>query len=386
MTVEQDPHWAASVAWLVQVLRSVGNDGTVHAPVTVPTGIPADALARAADFHGVAGFARLAVGEPTPELTGLVHAAQARHLRALDDLRLVIGVLGDAGVDVLVVKGPALVATCYAGPLLRSYVDLDIAVRPTDVGRAVVALEEAGCTLLDANWPLLTELGVKELFVEGRSGGAIDLHWGLGGSVGTAAPLDRLLARAVELEEGTGVRYLTLAPWDFVVEVAVHAALSGGHRLVWLTDLRGALDHAARVGPDGSLGRAASEWGAGPAVDLMVRRAHRIIGMPVPPGLPLPARVGPWPALARVADAVAPPPLVGQGGAVSRLVARSCRSTQLGSVGAALGKARAWRREGRTTRFGTDVLLSQDDPRSGFYPAGGPEAREAFFDKVAHDG
>ena len=60
MTVEQDPHWAASVAWLVEVLRSVGNDGTVHAPVTVPTGIPADALARAADFHGVAGFARLA--------------------------------------------------------------------------------------------------------------------------------------------------------------------------------------------------------------------------------------------------------------------------------------------------------------------------------------
>jgi hypothetical protein len=28
MTVEEDPHWAASVAWLVQVLRSVGNDGT----------------------------------------------------------------------------------------------------------------------------------------------------------------------------------------------------------------------------------------------------------------------------------------------------------------------------------------------------------------------
>jgi len=82
---------------------------------------------------------------------------------------------------------------------------------------------------------------------------------------------------------------------------------------------------------------------------------------------------------------MAPPPLVGEGHAVSRFVARSCRSTQLGSVGAALGKARAWRREGRTTRFGTDVLLSQDDPRSGFYPAGGPEGREAFFDKVAHE-
>ena len=61
MTVEQDPHWAASVAWLVQVLRSVGNDGTVQGAVTVP-GNTGGALARAADFHGVAGFARLAVG------------------------------------------------------------------------------------------------------------------------------------------------------------------------------------------------------------------------------------------------------------------------------------------------------------------------------------
>jgi hypothetical protein len=386
MTVEQDPHWAASVAWLVQVLRSVGNDGAVRAPVTAPTGIPADALARAADFHGVAGFARLAVAEPTPELTALVHAAQARHLRALDDLHLVVGALGDAGVDVLVVKGPALVATCYAGPPLRSYVDLDIAVRPADLGRAVEALEGAGCTLLDANWPLLTELGVKELFVEGRSGGAIDLHWGLGGSVGTSAPVDRLMESGVELETSTGVRYRTLAPWDFAVEVAVHAALSGGHRLVWLTDLRGALDHAARVDPDGSVGLTVSDWGAGPAVDLMVRRAHRSLGVPVPPGLPLSARVGPWPALARVADAIAPPSLVGGGGAVSRLVARSCRSTQLGSLGAAAGKARAWRRDGRSTRFGTEVLLSQDDPRSGFFPAGGPQGRQAFFDRVAHEG
>ena len=270
--------------------------------------------------------------------------------------------------------------------MLRSYVDLDIAVRPTDVGRAVEALEAAGCTLLDANWPLLTELDVKELFVEGRSGGAIDLHWGLGGSVGTAAPLDRLLARAVEIEEGTGVRYLTLAPWDFAVEVAVHAALSGGHRLVWLTDLRGALDHAARVG-SGRFARTGGERvGRWPAVDLMVRRAHRIIGMPVPPGLPLPGRVGPWPALARVADAVAPPPLVGRVG--------PCHGWWPGRAGPPRPAASAPRRErpGRggvrvgTTRFGTDVLLSQDDPRSGFYPAGGPEGREAFFDKVAQDG
>jgi len=118
----------------------------------------------------------------------------------------------------------------------------------------------------------------------------------------------------------------------------------------------------------------------------MVRRAQRIIGMPVTAAPPLAGRVGPWPALVRLADAAAPPPLVGEGGAVSRLAARSCRSTQAGSLGAAAAKARAWRRERRSTRLGTDVLLSHDDPRSGFYPAGGREGRDAFFAKVAEDG
>ena len=329
------------------------------------------------------------MGEPTPELTGLVHAAQARHLRALDDLRLVVGVLGDAGVDVLVVKGPALVATCYAGPPLRSYVDLDIAVRPTEVGRAVVALEAAGCTLLDANWPLLTELERQGAVRRRTSGGAIDLHWGLGGSVGMAAPLDRLLARAVEIEAATGVRYLTLAPWDFVVEVAVHAALSGGHRLVWLTDLRGALDYAARrrlrTGrSDG--GERVGRWACGRPHGPPRPSDHRYAGAA---GTAVPARVGAvaarsrgWPTPLR------PPPLVGQGG--RRVTVGGCgRAGPPSSAASAprCGKARAWRREGRTTpRSGTDVLLSQDDPRSGFYPAGGPEARKAFFDKVAHDG
>ena len=72
---------------------------------------------------------------------------------------------------------------------------------------------------------------------------------------------------------------------------------------------------------------------------------------------------------------------------MSRLVARSCRSTQLGSFGAAVAKAGApGDVKDSSTHLGTEVLLSPDDPRSGFYPAGGPEGREAFFDKVAHDG
>ena len=174
----------------------------------------------------MAGFARLGLAEPTPELTAVVHQAQARHLRALDDLRLVVSALGGAGVDVLVVKGPALVATCYAGPLLRSYVDLDVLVRPSQLREAVAALEAAGWTMLDANWPLLSSAGVGELKLEGPTGGALDLHWSFGKEGDPAPPVDTLMRRSVGVNDGE-LHYRTLGPADFAVHVALHAAASG---------------------------------------------------------------------------------------------------------------------------------------------------------------
>ena len=135
-----------------------------------------------------------------PALDSIVHQAQARHLRAMEDLALVVEALEAAGVGFLVVKGPALVATCYAGPHLRSYVDLDLLVRPRYLRAAVVALAEVGFSVLDANWPVLTANEVQELRLEGPTGGALDLHWSLSpgpGDQDTAPPADRLIGRAV---------------------------------------------------------------------------------------------------------------------------------------------------------------------------------------------
>ncbi len=384
MTVEQDPHWAASVAWLVQVLRSVGNDGTVHALQTAPAGIPADALARAADFHGVAGFARLGLAEPTPELTAVVHQAQARHLRALDDLRLVVSALGGAGVDVLVVKGPALVATCYAGPLLRSYVDLDVLVRPSQLREAVAALEAAGWTLLDANWPLLSSAGVGELKLEGPTGGALDLHWSFGKEGDPAPPVDTLMRRSVGVNDGE-LHYRTLGPADFAVHVALHAAASGGHRLVWLTDVRGALAAGGAALTSDALARTAREWGARPGLALMVSRMRRTLG-PEPTSGPTLARRGVWTTVTRMVDRRWPPELVGESGSASRLVARSCRRNGLRSLLSVGSKVLAWRRQGGGQPLGPEVLHNASDPRSGLYASGGQEGREAFFDAVVSTG
>jgi len=341
-------------------------------------------LARAAELHGVEGWVRRAV-DPDPDLDRAVHAALARHLRALGDLRLAGGALARGGVPFLVVKGPALVATCYASPDLRSYVDLDLLVRPGDVGAAVRCLESAGCLLLDANWPLLTGAAVHELRLGTPAGGALDLHWSLGAGpvAGDASPsVVRLMARSVEIDCG-GLRVGTLGAQDTLLHVAVHAAAAGGHRLIWLADLRGALARALEGSTSGAVLAVADEWQARPALALMLRRAERWLGLETPPELRRLVRPGPWTALVAIADRLSPPPLVGTGTSISRLVARSCRESPRASLAAAAGKSWAWWHANRSGGRPPGDLLNPDDPGSALYPSGGPGGRQAFFDHVA---
>src|SRR4051812_37336728 len=58
------------------------------------------------------------------------------HLRAMADLRVIKEVLDDAGIEWLLFKGPVLSEVVYQRPGARSSLDLDVLVRPDDVGRA----------------------------------------------------------------------------------------------------------------------------------------------------------------------------------------------------------------------------------------------------------
>ena len=342
-----------------------------------------DDLAVAATFHGVEGLVRQSVGPGTPSLDRAVHAATGRHQRALADLERVEAALGGARLPFLVVKGPALASTVYAAPELRSYVDLDLLVCPVDLPRVVPVLEAVGFVLVDANWPMLTAAGVHELRLEGPSGGALDLHWALTGSAGGmhSPPADALMARSVEIDiDGMPVR--TLAPADTVVHVAVHAAGSGGHRLVWLTDLQGALGRAVDLGPSGLL-RTVDDWRARPALDLMLRRGARLLGTDPPGGLDRLVEKGPWRALVATADRVSPPQLVGTRASISRLVARACRDTPAASLRAAAGKARGWAGGDRQGPVSPRELLDPDNPSSALHAVGGRAAAEAFLQRVA---
>lgn len=245
-------------------------------------------------------------------------------------------------------------------------------------------MEQAGCTLLDANWPLLTRLRVHELRVFTPSGGIIDLHWSLGAEQAprdNSPTADALFGRSREITvEGLPVR--TLAWADTVVHLAVHAASSGGDRLIWYADLRAALA-AAPTGGDEALVHRASDWGARPALHLMLVRGRRAVGLqPSTTLLRGLAEGGPgitWTGLVQGADRLAP--VVGAipgRASISRIIARSARRNAGASWLALMTKTG---RAVRQPRWNSAAARSLD-PRSGLFPAGGATGRAAFLSQV----
>jgi len=170
---------------------------------------------------------------------------------------------------------------------------------------------------------------------------------------------------------------------DLAVHVAVHAASSGGHRLVWLTDLRGALGHALSESSTSDLLGTAQEWRAQTTLSLMARRTRRLLGTEVPGELggTWPLRV--WAGVDSVASALAAPERAGEGSSPSRLVARSSRASVRMSLRALARKGWHWTRSGRAVPPGRELMHDPTNPHSALYPAGGADDAEAFYARVA---
>ncbi|TMK22395.1 MAG: nucleotidyltransferase family protein, partial [Actinobacteria bacterium] len=120
-------------------------------------------LARVASAHGVEGWVarELRSRAEVPrdfqlQLQAAALRAAANHRERLDDAREVLELLGGAGIEAMVLKGPALVERYYRDESLRSYGDVDLFVPPIRFREALATLERGGFDLLDRNWPLLT--------------------------------------------------------------------------------------------------------------------------------------------------------------------------------------------------------------------------------------
>jgi putative nucleotidyltransferase-like protein len=370
--------------YLLSVIAAIVGAPTLAAGAAVLNRVPpsaADRLVVLARRHGVETWLA-ACAPPEFELLRrqrpLFLAAQARTAAVLATLR---DELKQQDCPWMVLKGPALGYSVYPRPDLRQGVDLDVLVPPPRFGDVLVALESAGFTLLDGNWPLFADRLPGALRVRAPQGVLVDLHWAVLDAPALRGPfrlpVAELLQRARWLEP-PGVRALSAV--DQLVHLGVHGALSGANRLVWLLDAHLA---AGQVADWDEIVTSAHGAGAGPSLALVLTRARRLWRTPVPPAVLRALGAGPlWRALDRMLTPSEAVPVDPGRAAPSRAWARATRATRRTTLAGFARHGRAWVRSGRP-RVWQAISFDESDPGSPVYRADDPYARRRYLAAVA---
>lgn len=324
-----------------------------------------DVVAAATQHRIAPALARLLRGLPgvpvawSAPLSAYRHAQLHRHLRSTLDLRAFAAAMAPTGIRWVAVKGPVLADTVWPATDMREYGDLDLVVDRRRLGEVMTAMADAGFVLRDRNWPLLRSTMRAELAYIGPGGTAVDLHWSI-----AVLPeirrcfevdMDAMLGRATVARLGNGLEVPVLDPVDTAFHVALHAALSGANKLVWLGDLYHALaapGFCARTFAE----RVYASRAALP-VGLMLARTHRVLGLPDDGVLAACERGtrGAWAMAARMRDALQPFPTLpgerGQGGVFMSAARTGLASTTRSAVTSAIAVRRT---ERRVRRHGPD--------------------------------
>lgn len=250
-----------------------------------------EALARVARRHQVAALvaARLSeAGAPVPEpLRSQAERARHRALRQLGFTLDLVDALARRGVPAVPIKGVVLSQQAFGSPLLRGAVDVDMLVRPGDVGTAWEVLAGLGFRQITpssriegARLALFCRAAKDSLHRHPESGQVVELHWRLSDEMADPSmPPEESLATVVP---APGRPARVLGEEALFVYLCMHGAAHGWARLKWLADVA-ALLHGS---PDGGalLWDAARRAGAGVAAGSAILLAKELFGLAPPPG------------------------------------------------------------------------------------------------------
>lgn len=163
----------------------------------------------------------------------------ARNLIFANELISLVKASGQAGIETIVYKGPALAVTAYGDLNLRRFVDLDLMVRRADVARTVELLTEHGYTAakaLDAEQQeilLRTQHNVQ--FTRGRL--IVELHWQVSSELFASSVTAEDLWQHLETVAINGTEMKTLATEDLLFSLSVHGSRHLWQRLAWICDI-----------------------------------------------------------------------------------------------------------------------------------------------------
>lgn len=378
------------IARALRASVSIAESGS--AASRIPPVSKLDGLTRAAAYHGVVGYVHetfehtdlLPVAEQARIATFRERTVQA-HLRVMADLSHLRAVLDAAGIPWLVMKGPTLALPVHGRVEMRSYGDLDVLVEPHRFGRAIEALEDGGCRLVDQNWTLFRDQLKGELELLLPAGTKLDLHWHLINERAVRDTFSIDIAGVIDRRRDVGVgadSVPTLSPEDTLVYVATHATLSGADRLIWLKDVERLV--TLELASVTAVQTRARQWAANlPLAAAMTRAAAAMDGFAAgDPYLPRDLRSRAFLAVADVVWHRHPLESEDGDGSVPRMLARSVRARPSTSARVWLGKAIA-NVAGRYRRYPLTHEPDPSSPGSGRFPSGGPRVRQQFLAAVA---
>jgi hypothetical protein len=209
--------------------------------------------------------------------------AERQQLRAGAELREIVGAFARAGIETIILNGPALAADYYPDPALRPFTDLDLLIRREDRRQALDIL--LGLGLADEA-PGRSLEHVPAVFLAPPRDSErlpVDLHWEcVGGGRASQMAADEIWGRAVPAP-AWGKAARTLAPEDLLIYLsanfAVHHTLAGA---LWRLDLALVLRrHRATLDWD-AVGARARRWGVAAAVYFALRSVGDQLGVTAP--------------------------------------------------------------------------------------------------------
>jgi hypothetical protein len=207
-----------------------------------------DYLPHAALQHGVFptlyhrltdDFPEAAPPEFLARLRGLYQAQARRNLRIVGELLKVLELFESEDIPAIPIKGPVLAAVAYGDITRRQMVDLDILVRPKDLGKAKDLLLSAGYRPEHALTKKQEQVQIKSFydfsFIHPKKT-KIELHWRLldhqGGGPDAEAAFERRVLVPLE-----GKTVFSLAPDDLILLVCLHASFHFWLRLSYVMDV-----------------------------------------------------------------------------------------------------------------------------------------------------
>jgi hypothetical protein len=190
-------------------------------------------------IHPLYCFLVRAKGRPENVLDNIRNASleqAVRNYRLTDALLEVFGAFEDGGIDVFVIKGPAVALMTTGQIAAREFTDLDLLIRPDDLNRAQALLLQLGYTQMSAGRPdHRTEKDNQ--FVRIPDNVMVELHWALTPG-GLRFPIEDsgVWARAQTLHfQNAAIRTLGLE--DTVAALCIHGLKHGWYSLKWAFDI-----------------------------------------------------------------------------------------------------------------------------------------------------